>query len=170
MWSPDARRAWRGRCGLAALLVAAGCGFEPLYGRSTGVVEALAGIRIAPIADRQGQILRNHLLLRINPSGPPDEPAYLLEVVLTETREELGLRLDAVATRANLTLEARYRLTATADGRPRAEGSAGARSGYDILDSEYATLKAGDGARRRVLAALADDLTTRLALALRRKR
>ncbi|MFM8988614.1 MAG: hypothetical protein ACKOUS_02890, partial [Alphaproteobacteria bacterium] len=47
-----------------ALPVLAGCGFSPLYGRSEGgaVAEELAKIRVLPIANRSGQVLRNHLL------------------------------------------------------------------------------------------------------------
>ncbi|MCM0018613.1 MAG: hypothetical protein NBV67_01330, partial [Tagaea sp.] len=68
--------------GLPAIL--AGCGFEPLH-RATArgsAADSLAAIRIDPIADRSGQILRNYLLDRLSPRGTPARPDYVLRVRL----------------------------------------------------------------------------------------
>ncbi|MCM0018644.1 MAG: hypothetical protein NBV67_01485, partial [Tagaea sp.] len=69
---------------LAAAFVLAGCGFEPLH-RTTArgsAADSLAAIRIDPIADRSGQILRNYLLDRLSPRGTPARPDYVLRVRL----------------------------------------------------------------------------------------
>jgi LPS-assembly lipoprotein len=63
----------------------AGCGFEPLYGerKDVSVVGELAAVRIAPIPDRAGQILRNFLLDQINPRGTAQAAAYTLTIQLS---------------------------------------------------------------------------------------
>lgn len=166
MWWPDGRGPAAGLA-LAAALAAAGCGFAPLHGGGAAAEAALGRVRIAPIADRPGQALRNQLLLRINPRGQPADPEYVLKVELAETRRDLGLRVDAAATRVALAVRARYALTGTADGREVARGAVEAAGGYDVLDSAFATLKAESDTRSRALRVLADEIAARLALALR---
>ncbi|MCW5774643.1 MAG: hypothetical protein KIT16_23565, partial [Rhodospirillaceae bacterium] len=68
---------------IAAALALGGCGYRPLYGdRGTSdavnVSGELARVKIAGIADRRGQILRNYLLDRMNPAGEPADPRYVL--------------------------------------------------------------------------------------------
>lgn len=168
MWWPDGRGPAAGLA-LAAALAAAGCGFAPLHGGG-GAEAALARVRIAPIADRPGQALRNQLLVRINPRGQPADPDFVLKVELAETRRDLGLRVDAAATRVALAVRARYALTGAADGRTLARGAVEAAGGYDVLDSAFATLKAEADTRARALRVLADEIAARLALALRARR
>src|SRR5438105_11536047 len=53
---------------LAALLLLAACGFEPVYGeaRGTAVRGELQAVRVALIANRSGQQLRRYILDRIH--------------------------------------------------------------------------------------------------------
>lgn len=172
MLTPTARA---GFCGLL-LLALAGCGFQPLYGQRgvTGgsMQDELAAIRIAPIADRSGQLLYNELRDRLNPYGKPGEPRYLLDVSLAERSSELAFRGDETATRANLRLTANYTLRrsvsegGTAETEVIAKGQTRTTTAYDILESQYATIVSIEDARARAIRVLSDDLQARLAVAL----
>ncbi len=158
------------RC-LAAGVVAvlaiglAGCGFRPLYGERDGgsVARDIATVRIAPIADRIGQMLRNELLDRLNPAGEPADPRYALEVRLAVSRQELGLRKDETATRANLRFRSRFRLREAASGAIVYSGRTASVTSFNIVESEYATISAERAARRRGTLLVADSIALRLA-------
>lgn len=153
---------------LAAILAVglAGCGFRPLYAERTGgdgVASDAAAVRIAPIPDRAGQILRNELIDRLNPAGEPDEPRYALEVRLAVAKLGLGIRKDETATRASLRFRSTFRLR-DSDTRAIVYASrAGAVTSYNIVDSEYATIASERAARRRGLVLIADSIALRLA-------
>ena len=54
----------------AALMVVAGCGFQPIHGERSAASSAdLANFDIALIADRTGQMMRNELLQQMQPRG-----------------------------------------------------------------------------------------------------
>jgi LPS-assembly lipoprotein len=164
------RRVWRAFASAAVLVVsvlATGCGFEPLYGSAEGIAPAeLAAIRVAPIADRTGQILHNDLLDRLTPRGAPARPRYVLEVFLAESKRELAIRPDETATRAELVYNAHYTLYTADRSAVIATGNAGTRVSYDILRQEFATLSAEMGGRRQAMRDLSERIRTRLAAAL----
>jgi LPS-assembly lipoprotein len=118
----------------------AGCGFRPLYGDVAGAVtaEELAAVDINLIANREGQIVRNRLLTRMQPRGPVLPARYQLDVDLRESR--MGLAVQSVSSYAS----------------------------YDTLTAEYATLSAERDARERALRDLADRIATLVALYLQR--
>jgi LPS-assembly lipoprotein len=96
------------------MVLVAGCGFEPLHGRPEAgnqTTSALSQISVPPIPERLGQLLRIELTNQLTPLGPPQKPAYVLNVSVSEVRRELGVRKDATATRANLIITARFNLT-----------------------------------------------------------
>ena len=123
---------WRKNKGIAALallvaaLTLAGCGFRPLYGEqanSPATTQYMAAVEIAPIPERIGQELQNHLRVRLNPRGAPANTRYRLQTRLNEIRTDLAIRDDASATLANLQLIANYTLLCSIRGRaasPRA--------------------------------------------------
>ena len=51
---------------LMLCFICGACGFQPVYGvnkhQATGVEQFMAATEIANIPDREGQILRNHLI------------------------------------------------------------------------------------------------------------
>ena len=170
MWSIRKSVAAGGAAMLLALMVAgpAGCGFRPLYGETTGSsAETLAAIRIDLIADRSGQVMRNMLLERLTPTGPPSHPAYALSVALTESKRELALRKDETATRANLTITASFVLRALRDPQfGMFSGAATSTNSYNVLQSDYATLGSESDARERALRQLSEEIRIRIAAAL----
>ena len=155
---------WSRRLAVVALLaLCTGCGFRPLYGESAGdLTKELAGIRVSLIADRVGQELHNVLLDRLNPHGVPAKARYVLDVRLTIGREELGIRKDETATRANLEMMATFSLRRAADGVVVFEGRSRSTTSFNIVTSEFAMLSAEIGARRRAVILLGDDIKTRL--------
>lgn len=145
----------------------AACGFRPLHGVDTGSgASELASIRIGVIKDRLGQKFRNLLLDRLTPQGPPASPRYILSVSLGEGLQSLGVRKDATATRANLTVSANFTLTPAGDDTLRYTGSVSSTNSYNILESDFATLSAKIDARDRALRSLSEDIRARLASAL----
>lgn len=166
---PSRRAVLGGLAGLAGAGLA-GCGFRPLYGRhGTGgpaVHEALSQISVGIIPDREGQILRNELLARLNPGGRPQDPRFRLDVGLNEERQNIGLTAIDTITRVNLILRARFVLTGVEDERPLLRDQVTAIAGFEVLDDEVATLAAEIDARRRALVQLAEQIRRQLAMSL----
>ncbi len=155
---------------LLAAVVAAGllaaCGFQPLYGggkRGPATTE-MASIRIEPIADRSGQILRNHLLDGLNPYGRPAQPAYFLRITLNDSSSGIAVRKSEFPTRTSLRIGAVYTLTRADTGASIFSASSSIEGGYNILNSEFATLAAEQDVRERVLREVALDIEARLAV------
>ena len=159
---------WAGRGLLAAgLLPLAACGFKPLYSQNDQgqtVNTKLAAVRIEPLRDRVGQQMHNLLRDRLNPNGQPVAPEYRLQVQITETRRELGVRRDETATRANLKLDTFFFLTSAESGEQVLSGRSTSTTSYDILEEPFATTISERNARERALREVADDIQTRLAV------
>ena len=144
----------------------AGCGFRPLYADRSGgngVANDLVSVRVAPIPDRAGQILRNELIDRINSAGEPVDPRFSLEVRVTIAKLELGIRRDETATRTSLRFRSTFRLRDSSSGAIVYSSRASAVASYNIVDSEYGTIAAARAARRRGLVLIADSIALRLA-------
>ncbi len=139
-------------------------------GNSGAVAPAeLGSIRIAPIADRTGQILRNDLLDRLTPRGVPERPRYVLEVKLHENLRQLAIRPDETATRAELDFSAAYNLFTADRSAVIASGTASTRASYDILRQQFATVSAELDARRQAMRDLSERIRTRLSIALNQR-
>ena len=152
---------------LAATVMLAACGFQPVYrsagGPSGEVVAALSQVDVGIIEDRAGQMLRNQLLTLLNPKGRPGKAQYVLAVKLTETRQELALKKSEVATRANLLFRAEFSLANATGGGQVVSGVSRVVVSYNVLTAEFATLVAEEDARRRAARELALEIADRLA-------
>lgn len=172
MWSCKGQSAAR-HAGLGAVLLAltvllSGCGFHPLYGTpESGAVsptDRLATVRIAPLPDRIGQQLHNLLRDRLNPGGQPRQSDFELRIELTETRQELSIRKDETATRANLLVAAQFVLHEIATNEVVLRGRAQSTNSYNILTSQFATTSSELNARKRGLREVSEDIRTRLGI------
>lgn len=158
---------------LSLLSLVAACGFEPLYGDRSdgraGVETQLAQVLILPISERAGQQLHNLLRDGFNPAGQPAAAQYVLKVEVRETIRKLGVRLDATATRANLTLRAVFILRSKGDRKILFRGNSSSTNSYDIFDLEiqFSTVASEENARLRGLWELSDSIKSRVALYLR---
>lgn len=149
------------------LFAVAACGFTPLYGAGANnetVAADLATVRVQPLRDRAGQQMHNFLRDRLNPKGQPEAPNYVLQVDLTESLRELGVRRDETATRANLKMQAQFFLRPVGGQTAVLTGMSSSTTSYDILSNPFATTVSEDDARERALREVADDIRTRLAL------
>lgn len=153
---------------LAVGLLTSACGFRPLYGdrgvAGPGAQASLETIRIEPIADRTGQQLYNFLRDRLNPRGKPGAPQYLLSVKVDEDKGTLFIREDETASRANLTLRAKFALRRADTGKEVLDGVSRSTSSFDILSDEFATIASEEDARRRSARELSEEIRTRLAI------
>ncbi len=152
--------------GIALALSA--CGFTPLYGgadsQAISPVAHLAAVRISPLPDRIGQQMHNLLRDRLNPIGQPPKPDYQLDLRISESRQELGIRKDETATRANLNLAVQFILKSTQTGKALYSDRVSSVSSYNILTSPFATEFSEADARGRALREIADGIRTRLGI------
>lgn len=157
---------------MAAGLLLAGCGFQPLYGQGTpqdgapaGAVAAdLSRVRIGLIPDRTGQLLRTFLQDGLSPYGDTPAAGYVLDVDLDEYDEEVAFRRDETATRSRLHVIARFSLRDAGTGAVLHGGQSRAVTAYNILDDYYATIVAQEQARRTAAEQIAREIRTRLAV------
>jgi len=177
---------------LTACVLLAGCGFKPLYEKGSGqehyVTAEFSKIEIKVIEDRVGQQLRNLLLDRLTPLGPPEKPVYVLSITVQESTSSLGVQKSAIATRANLNLKASYWLdlvkskssglsnnnnlivntevedenTSLIDNLP--SGDVRTISSYDLSSADFSNLVAVKNARANAAREIADGIKTRLAI------
>lgn len=132
----------------------------------TSAAQALNQIDVKPIANREGQVLRNYLVQALNHNGRPTRPDYRLSVSLRENISRLAIQSDSSATRANLAIRASYTLTDTATGEVTSRGATRVVTSFNILQDEFATLSSERSARDRALKQTSLDIRSRLVLAL----
>ena len=143
-----------------------GCGFHPLY-KDDGGREAsaeLSAVHISTIPDRNGQMLHNFLLDRINPQGRPADPRYVLDIRLAETKASLGIIKDSSSTLAQIANVATYTLVDLKTKAPLQSGRSRSVTSYNIVQSDFATLASEKDARERSLREVAEDITTKVAI------
>lgn len=158
----------------AAAIALAGCGYRPLYGDRGAVGGAdvrkhLAEVKIAGIADRRGQILRNYLLDRMNPQGEPGQARYVLSVTTTEVARVTDSRADGTATRSDLVIGARFSLRDANSDTVVYVDRTESVSTYNLLTNRFASVASQDEARRRAMEYMADQIATQVALFLNRR-
>jgi LPS-assembly lipoprotein len=154
---------WSDRRGLvlalAALPLAAGCGFRPALGRG-GSAAALQGrIRADDPRDRAAFELVARLEERLGPPGPD---ALRLAYALSLREEVLGRTAGVGDTRGQVSGTLRYELSRPGEAGVLHRGSVAAFAGYSRTATPLANRAAQEDARRRVTRMLADDLVTDL--------
>ncbi len=150
----------------AAALPLAGCGFEPLYGRTASgasAIDELAAIQVEQIPDRSGQILRNSLRDALNPNGQALPARYRLRIRMIEPRQELALQRNDTVARVGYGVVATYVLL-DASGRALTSGASSLNTNFEVSDSQYATLSSRNSARDRVIAQISEDIRDQLAI------
>lgn len=153
------------------LFLLTACGLRPMYagGGSGAVAQGLAGIEVPAIEGRSGWLVRNALSDRFRAAGAAAAARYRLDVRLDEKLEGLGARGNDIVARERLTLRARYQLVDAATGSILLDATDGTDAGVDVVSSEYAVIAAEQSAGERLAKDLADRITARVALALRKQ-
>ena len=153
-----------------ASLALSACGLQPLYsgGSNAAVAQGLAGVEVAPIAGRDGWLIRNALNDRLGVAGPAaGGPRYRLEVRLDDSLEALGVLNDDTISRERRILRARYQLVELSSGTILLDATSGSDAGIDVVSSEYATIAAEQTALENLARDVADRMVRRIALTLR---
>jgi len=152
---------------LGAVVVLAGCGFQPVYmptasGRPGPAERELAAIHVNLISERPGQELRQDLQQRLgSDSGVPSR--YNLSVNFAISGEGIGILSDTIATRVRLVGNATWTLTAIEGGRITS-GSARVMDAFNVLDQQYfAADMDNEVLDQRLASALADRIAIELA-------
>jgi LPS-assembly lipoprotein len=151
--------------GLVAImgLALAGCGFTPVYG-DAGVGSSLSRIAVTTQDDRLGYRIREQLedALGRDASRPP---LWRLKTTVEQTRRPLGRRIDATATRYELTVRGRWTLTPV-DGGPPLSGVETVTTTYAAADQPYAAIAAQQDGEERAASELARQIRRDLMRAL----
>ncbi len=154
MWWSDRRSLL-----LALPLLAAGCGFTPVYGPD-GIGTALRG----KVLTDEPESPEAYLLVRQLETqlGRANDPVYRLTYVI-ETRETgQAVTASGDITRYNLIGRVRYRLVRQSDEAILADGAVENFAGYSASGSTVDTLSAERDAVRRLMVILADQLVAAL--------
>ena len=155
---------------LVALTTLSACGFRPLYataGDDYQTAANMAQVKVALINDRVGQLTRNALLETLTPRGQSSNPLYDLSVTLTESTSEQCFTKDNEATIADYLIDADYQLVRRSDSKVLRNGTVRARTSYNIVDSDFASIEAEDAARKDAARNLAQQLANQVAIGLR---
>lgn len=101
---------------MVAGLLAASCGFEPMYGKKNQQALA-AGVKIETQNDAIGHQFKQDLEDALNPTGVPPRPEYLLKVSVQTAASAIGVARDGTVSRYNVVLGSNYMLQRISDGK-----------------------------------------------------
>lgn len=161
----NAPRRWPAALALAACLVLAGCGFQPLYGTRVAGSQTsaeLASVSVAQQSSRLGQLIRNEILSTIAPVGQQMEPRYILELLPAAAEEVVIREFDTGVLRRSFRVEAAFRLVAAA-GPELYSGRTFAQASYDRTGTPFSDMQARISAEERAAREVGADISTRLA-------
>jgi LPS-assembly lipoprotein len=162
-WSEGATRR-AALCGASLLLAA--CTLRPML-HATGdddVRGELEAISITGLDGRIGQLVRNALQDELNPTGAAVPSRYILEIDLQRSAQALGIQLDGLITRFNLTLSANFQLMDASSGQVIYQSYVQRIASYNVSLQPYATLAAEVDAERRIAREVGDNIGTLLAV------
>ena len=146
-----------------AFILLQGCGFRPIHSNNDqNKILDFSKVTVNPIPNRSGQILWNQLQSGGHPKGHRTKPIYSLDVDLTEHTNSLAVRKSAFATRANLIINTKFKLSRIQDKKSVYSDNYSITVSYNILDTEYATLAAKKNALKNGLFEVSQGIRTRL--------
>lgn len=144
---------------LCLFLSLVGCGFHPLYTPYNARHNTAYPIKIGAIADREGQILRNSLVDILTPEGTPAHPEYLLDVRLTESVKNTGIKKDETTNRKEAKLTAEITLTNFKTNKVVYKHSTSAINSFAVINQNYySDLTAQQYAKREAALLLAENI------------
>lgn len=161
-----------GRLGLVLSvgLTTSGC-LQPMYGgvQGEGLRADMSAIAIEPIPDRLGHYLANELRFGLNGTGSDVSPKYKLTIAIRErVQTPLVDTISGRATAGSVVVDADYKLVQIGSGATVTEGVAFTVASYDRSSQRFANIRAARDAEIRDAKALAEQIKTRLAIALAR--
>jgi LPS-assembly lipoprotein len=124
----------------------------------------MASVRVDPIPDRIGQVLRNELTDRLTAGVGQQTARYALDVTLSESAGALQIQTTDTITRYNLQLTAVFDLIEITTGDIVYRSQARGVGSYDVVTSEYSTLVAQQATARAAARELSKTIASLLAL------
>lgn len=150
---------WSRRAALAVALLAAGCGFTPVYGPGGAGTRLDGQVRVADPQTADDYAFLRRLTERL---GPAETGRYDLAYTLRVAVLPQAITPDEVTTRFSLNGTATYRLTDSATGATVAQGEVSNFTSHSTVGTVIATNAAEQDARNRLAVMLADQVVTRL--------
>ncbi|WP_273500420.1 LPS assembly lipoprotein LptE [Paracoccus sphaerophysae] len=150
---------WSRRAALAVALLAAGCGFTPVYGPGGAGTRLHGQVRVADPQTADDYAFLRRLTERL---GPAETGRYDLAYTLRVAVLPQAITPDEVTTRFSLNGTATYRLTDSATGATVAQGEVSNFTSHSTVGTVIATNAAEQDARNRLAVMLADQVVTRL--------
>lgn len=150
---------WSRRAALAVALLAAGCGFTPVYGPGGAGTRLDGQVRVADPQTADDYAFLRRLTERL---GPAETGRYDLAYALRVAVLPQAITPDEVTTRFSLNGTATYRLTDSATRATVAQGEVSNFTSHSTVGTVIATNAAEQDARNRLAVMLADQVVTRL--------
>jgi len=148
---------------LIACLFIAACGFKPVHASlDSNLQDQLASIEIAPIEGRSGQVLKYKLSDLLTPDSGKTGGQYVLDIVLTSEKRELGIQENLRVTRYDIVQTANYSLKNAVNGTELTKGKATIKSSFNRTESEFSAYVAEEDANKKAAEELAGELKQRL--------
>jgi LPS-assembly lipoprotein len=177
MSSPDAgprRRAVVLALAAGAAAALAGCQVRPLYAEwsADGAADTGADARLRRVAvevqkDRVGQELMNQLIFALRGGSDLVDPAYTVRLIVRTRKSEVAIQeREEVPTANMITVTTTYTLSENVSGRVITSDTIYTTASYEFSSQRYANLRAERDAENRAVRTAANDIRTRLAIAL----
>lgn len=158
-----------------AVLALSACGFRPLYGDigdKPGATSKFGYVYVTPIElETVGYELRNYLLDDLQAAANPKDTLYELKISLREKNDAIAIQNTQVGalkeveiTRYNYTLICNYQLIDRKTLKVLTKGTESSLSGYDVVESPYATQVAKESAQDHTAEDVSQHLRLRLAV------
>lgn len=172
--------AWSRRrlLGGIGLLCLSGCGFQPLHapvetgsGATADLEQELAAVRVAPMGERFGQLMRRDLQRRLESAAPGTPARYQLSLGVGLTTEVLGFRRDGTISRVRYIASGNWTL-ATLSVPPQIIGRSAlpfrTLDAYNVPDLQFfAADTSREAMERRLVDIMAQEVVREVTIALR---
>nr|WP_282572095.1 LPS assembly lipoprotein LptE [Roseomonas acroporae] len=140
--------------------------------RSGPITAELAKVRVGPIPERSGQLLKRSLENHLTPTGADGLGSYELNVSTAFNVEPQGFRRDGTPSRLRYTATATWSLFDNAAPPNRlAGGMVRSLDAFNLPDQQYfAADMSREAMERRLMESLSEQIVERVAVALERRR
>jgi len=146
--------------------VLSGCGFHPMdaYKHDSRQNVQLSTIYVAPIPDRDGQIMRFEIKKALNPQGISATTAYSLNVTYANNTSSQGMRRDDSASLVDVVINADFTLTDRQSHRVLLVGQSSASTRKNNSDALYAAYVSEESASKNSARLVAKDIARQVSL------
>jgi len=144
------------------------CGFTPVYKKNgdqdSAISKSLQSIEVSKIGRGiKGQQLQAKLEDLFNPTRVSNTKEYSLSIKLSQDKEAQLIRKIRDIDRYNIVLIGDFILKNKATNEEIYKGKSKIISGYNVVDSDFATLSAEEDTIRRITDELAKDINFKIA-------